>query len=67
MIKVGQNVTFNPHKGLNGVSDVSQFNNTRGTVKYVNAKNRWFTVEYGDPKMCVSFNFNDLGKTVNEC
>ena len=64
MIKVGQKVTFNPFRGLNSVSDITLFDNTEGVVKYVNANNRWFSVEYGDPKMVISFNFHDIGKTI---
>lgn len=67
MIKVGQKVRFNPHKGINGVSDVEQFNNTEGTVMYINNRNRWFSVEYGEAKLRMAFNFNDLGKSVKVC
>ena len=67
MIKIGQKVTFNPFNGQHTTGDVSMFNDTEGTVKYVNSRNRWFSVEWGDPKMVISFNFNDLGKTVKEC
>ena len=64
MINIGQKVTFNPFAGINGPNDVSRFNNTEGTVKYVNSRNRWFSVEWGEPKTRISFNFNDIGKTV---
>jgi hypothetical protein len=57
MIEIGQKVKFRP--ACNG------FNT--GTVKYVNAKHRWFSIEYGDPKMVLSFNFNDIGKDVKVC
>lgn len=65
MIKVGQKVKFNPfigHHSTNG--DITLFNNTEGTVKYVNSRNRWFSVEWGEPKMIISFNFNDIGNAV---
>ena len=60
MINIGQKVTFNPFTGISGPNDVSRVNNTEGTVKYVNSKNRWFSVEWGDPKTITSFNFNDI-------
>lgn len=64
MINIGQKVSFNPFTGQGGTNDVTRFNNTEGTVKYVNARNRWFSVEWGDPKTVISFNFNDIGKAV---
>ena len=64
MIKVGQKVKFNPHAGMHSVGDITPFNNTEGVVKYVNACNHWFSVEYGDPKMRISFKFDDIGKAV---
>jgi hypothetical protein len=67
MIKVGQQVKFNPHAGMHTAGDITPFENTIGTVKYVNSQNRWFSVEYGDPKLRVSFNFHDLGKSVRVC
>ena len=67
MIKVGQQVKFNPFAGNHSAGDIASFNNTVGTVKYVNSTHRWFSVEWGDPKMRISFDFNDIGKAVKVC
>ena len=65
MVKVGQKVSFNPFRGINSFSDVTRFNNTEGTVKYVNAKHRWFSVEWGETNSRTSFVFHDIGNSVN--
>jgi hypothetical protein len=67
MIKIGQKVKFNPHAGMHSSGDITPFENTVGTVKYINAAHRWFSVEYGDPKLLISFNFHDIGKSVKVC
>lgn len=68
MINIGQKVKFNPFRGMQSASDIRSAENTVGTVKYVNAKNRWFSVEYGDDvKLRISFNFNDIGTAVTLC
>ena len=64
MIEVGQLVKFKPFKGLCPTGMNSTDISYTGTVKYVNARNRWFSVEYGYPRMRISFNFNDVGNTV---
>lgn len=67
MIKVGQKVKFNPHSGMHSCGDIAPFNDTEGVVKYVNANNRWFSVEYGEHNIRIAFNFNDIGKNVRLC
>ena len=67
MIKIGQKVKFNPFKGINTTGLVFCDMSTTGIVKYVNTKHRWFSVEYGDPKMRISYDFNDIGKDVKIC
>lgn len=68
MIKTGQKVKFNPFRGIHSMGDISATENTVGTVKYVNATHRWFSVEYGDDvKLRISFNFNDIGNAVVLC
>ena len=67
MINIGQKVRFSPFKGINSSGMSVDSTVTTGTVKYVNDKHRWFSVEYGDPKMRISFDFNDIGKDVKIC
>ena len=68
MINIGQKVKFNPVKGMQSANDIRTAESTIGTVKYVNAKHRWFSVEYGDDvKLRISFNFNDIGSSVKLC
>lgn len=69
MIKIGQKVKFKPFKGLQtgGLGDATNIVVT-GTVKYINSRNRWFSVEYDDDsKMRISYNFDDIGKDVRLC
>lgn len=68
MIKIGQKVKFNPFKGMQSMNTVGLPTEVVGNVKYVNAKHRWFSVEYGDDvKLRISFNFNDIGNAVKLC
>lgn len=68
MINIGQKVKFNPFRGMQSAQDIRTAENTIGIVKYVNAKHRWFSVEYGDDvKLRISFNFNDIGTAVTLC
>lgn len=64
MINIGQKVRFNPFTGQSTPLNITLFDNTEGVVKYVSSRNRWFSVEWGDPKTTTSFNFNDIGKAV---
>ena len=65
MIEVGQKVRFDPfltHTGF--ASDGFRGRYATGKVVYVNTRHKWFSVEYGDPKMRTSFKFCDLGEQV---
>ena len=64
MIVVGDKVRFDPFK-LDRVTDVGYLRqNVPGEVVEVNYKHKWFSVEYGCPKLRTSFNFVDIGKDV---
>ncbi len=62
MIKVGQEVRFNPNYGINCSGSASVNNFVTGTVVFVHPAHRYFTTEYeaGGSKFKMSFNFNDL-------
>ena len=67
MIKVGQKVQFDPFRELKGF-DVGCLRKTvTGTVVMVNEPHRWFSVEYGNPKMLTSFKFCEIGSVVKVC
>ena len=64
MIKVGQQVRFDPFDGMTG-NDVDKIRKkVTGTVVFVNAKYRWFSVAYGKGRFRISFHFADIGKKV---
>lgn len=68
MVEVGQKVRFDPFETITGFSSEDHKGNmVTGTVVMVNEEHKWFSVEYGDPKMRTSFKFCDIGKTVNVC
>ena len=58
MIKVGQQVRFDPFNDINNYGDAT----TTGTVIFVNPAHEYFTVEYeaADQMFRTSFKFNDL-------
>lgn len=65
MIQLGQKVKFDPFGELTGFgSEDHKGNYVTGTVVYVNVRNKWFSVEYGNPKARTSFKFCDIGKEV---
>ena len=65
MVEVGQKVRFDPFDFAHGWGcEQVRGNMITGTVVYVNESHNWFSVEYGDPKMRISFKFNDIGQTV---
>lgn len=67
MIEINQKVKFNPYHGLHlGGLPISN-EKVVGTVKYINTEHRWFSVEYGDPAMRISFNISDIGRNVFLC
>lgn len=68
MIKVGQKVRFDPFKELKGFgAEDNRGKMVTGTVVMVNYEHKWFSVEYGDPKMRTSFKFCDIGSVVKVC
>ena len=68
MIIVGDSVQFDPFYAITGfASEDNKGNTVTGTVVMVNYANKWFSVEYGNPKQRTSFNFADIGKVVNAC
>lgn len=64
MIIIGDKVTFDPFQYIGGEGSLSLRGNVVGEVVDVNYGHKWFSVEYGDPKMRTSFNFADVGKDV---
>lgn len=66
MIKLGQEVEFDPFAGIRlcGLSDTRTI--VTGKVIYINAPHRWFEVEYptADGKVKTSFKFDEIGKAV---
>jgi hypothetical protein len=68
MIQVGQRVKFDPFGSITGfASEDNKGNYVAGTVVFVNARNKWFSVEYGYPIARTSFKFCDIGKEVKIC
>ena len=67
MIKVGQKVKFDAFGAMSSQGCIRAHLYTKGTVVYVNAKHKWFSVEHGNPKMRTSFKFCDIGKAVRIC
>lgn len=65
MIVSGAKVKFNPFKEITGfASEDTRGNVLTGTIVYVNKPHKWFSVEYGNPKMRTSFKFSQIGKDV---
>ena len=68
MIEVGQKVRFDPFLAITGfASEDNKGRKVTGTVVFVHEQNKWFSVEYGKPKMRTSFKFCDIGKVVKVC
>lgn len=68
MISVDDKVRFDPFLEITGFgSEDNRGNIVTGTVVMVNYGHKWFSVEYGDPKMRTSFKFQDIGKSVTVC
>ena len=65
LVAVGQKVEFDPFLTATGfASDDYRGNYITGKVVLVNDRHKWFSVEYGYPKMRTSFKFCDIGETV---
>lgn len=68
MIVVGDKVRFDPFAEMKGFgAEGNRGNFVTGTVVMVNYEHKWFSVEYGDPKMRTSFKFCDIGELVTVC
>lgn len=68
MIIVGDTVQFDPFKEITGfASEDNRGKMVTGTVVEVHYEHKWFSVEYGKPKMRTSFKFCDIGKAVKVC
>ena len=61
---LGMQVQFDPFAEMAGYGVEMVRKTVTGTVVYVNEKNRWFSVEYGDPKQRIGFKFADIGRKV---
>ena len=65
MVKVGQKVRFDPLGFVTGYgAEALRGFTCKGTIVMVNEPHKWFSVEYGDPKMRTSFKFCDIGQKV---
>lgn len=70
MVKVGQQVRFDPFEAITGfASEDVRGNLVTGTVVAVNYEHKWFSVEYvcGGVKQRTSFKFCQIGKDVVFC
>ena len=70
MIKLGQEVRFDPFKDITGfASEDNRGKVIKGTVVMVNEPHQWFSVEYdcGGVKQRTSFKFSQIGKDVMIC
>ena len=68
MVIIGDAVRFDPFYAITGfASEDNKGTTVTGTVVYVNYANKWFSVEYGNPKMRTSFKFCDIGEAVTIC
>lgn len=68
MITIDDKVTFDPFGEITGFgSEDNKGHYVTGEVVYVNYEHKWFSVEYGEPKMRTSFKFCELGKAVKIC
>ena len=68
MVIIGDTVEFDPFETITGfASEDNKGNLVKGTVVFINYANKWFSVEYGDPKARTSFKFCDIGTAVKIC
>ena len=67
-MEVGQKVRFDPFLDIKGfASELNRGNKVTGTVVYVNHPHKWFSVEFGERKQRISFNYSDIGESVDLC
>ena len=68
MIQVGQKVRFDPYKNMKGFGvELVRGVKVTGTVVLINEHHKWFSVEYGNPKLRTSFKFSEIGSAVKIC
>lgn len=63
-VSIGQKVRFDPFETSVGFGIEDCRGEVEGTVVEIYKDHKWFSVEYGEPKLRTSFNFSDIGKTV---
>lgn len=63
-VAIGSRVRFDSMKDLKQSVEKTK-NIVTGTVVYINRKHRWFSVEYGEPKLRGSFLLSDIGEKVH--
>lgn len=66
MVCIGDQVKFNPFKGMKGVLFEGNGEVT-GTVVMINYKHKYFLVEFGEHQLKTAYNFSDIGKDVTIC
>jgi len=67
MIEVGQKVRFKQCMECKGYAVEVIQKPVVGTVAMVNEAHKWFSVEYGEPKMRTSFKFSEEGVSFTVC
>lgn len=65
MIQVGQKVRFDALAGIKTNLERIQ-SRTVGTVVWINERNGWFSVQYGENQR-TSFKFSEIGQNVHPC
>ena len=70
-VQIGQRVKFRPFENiptmgerLLGITLLSELV-VEGTVVSINEPHRWFSVEWGNPRLRTSFHFADIGPLDN--
>ena len=64
-VNVGQRVRFDALAAVN--SSIEKINaDTVGTVVWINAPHKWFSVQYGENQR-ISFKFSEIGQNVHLC
>ena len=64
MVTVGEKVLFDPFAFTVGIDIGFSRGEVTGEIVEVHYEHKWFSVEYGEPKMRTSFNFCDIGSVV---
>lgn len=66
-VSIGQKVRFDPFEEVHGFGVDECRDEVEGTVVEIHKDHKWFSVEYGFPKMRTSFKFSDIGQVVFVC